>query len=96
MENISVNEFCIQQNIEISFDNSLQNAEMIEMTPVNKIGFIKAWQLQQLEKFIRLYYELEINRDGIETIFHLLKLVKSFQDEVNVLKNRLLIYEMSE
>ena len=49
-----------------------------------------------LEKFIRLYYELDINLEGIETITHLLQRINSLQDEIIILKNRLRLYEINE
>ena len=70
---IAVDEFCAIHNIEISFISSLKQTGLIDITTIKKTGFIDADQLQQLEKFIRLYYELDINLEGIETITHLLQ-----------------------
>jgi len=93
---IAVDEFCANHNIEISFISSLQQTGLIEITTIKETGFIDASQLQQLEKFIRLYYELDINLEGIETIIHLLKRITSLQNEIIVLKNRLRLYETNE
>lgn len=90
---ITVNEFCINHNIEISFINSLQQTGLIEITTIEETGFIDSSQLQQLEKIVRLYYELDINMEGIETITHLLKRINSMQDEIIALRNRLRFYE---
>ena len=93
---IAVNEFCINHNIEISFISSLQQTGLIEITTIKETGFIDAGQLQQLEKFIRFYYELDINLEGIETITHLLQRINSMHDEIIALKNRLRLYETNE
>jgi hypothetical protein len=93
---IAVDEFCANHNIEISFISSLQQTGLIEITTIKETGFIDAGQLQQLEKFIRLYYELDINLEGIETITYLLQRIKSLQDEIITLKNRLRLYEINE
>ena len=77
---ISIDEFCANHNIEISFISSLQQTGLIEITTIKETGFIDAGQLQQLEKFILLYYELDINIEGIETITNLLHRVNSLQD----------------
>lgn len=90
---IAVNDFCNNHKIEVSFISSLYRTGLIEVTTVEDSGFIDAEQLQQLEKFIRLYYELDINLEGIESITHLLKRIKSLQDEIITLKNRLRLYE---
>ena len=93
---IAVDEFCANHNIEISFITSLQQTGLIEITTIKETGFIDSSQLQQLEKFIRFYYELDINLEGIETIIHLLKRITSLQNEIIALKNRLRLYETNE
>jgi len=93
---IAVDEFCANHNIEISFISSLQQTGLIEITTIKETGFIDAGQLQQLEKFIRLYYELDINLEGIESITYLLQRIKSLQDEIIALRNRLRLYETNE
>ncbi|MGA2823059.1 MAG: chaperone modulator CbpM [Bacteroidales bacterium] len=93
---IAINEFCTIHNVDISFINSLEQTGLIEVTTIKKAGFIDAGQLQQLEKFIRFYYELDINLEGIETITHLLQRIVSMQEEIRMLKNRLRLYETNE
>lgn len=93
---IPVNEFCVNQNIEISFIQSLQETGLIEIITVEEAGYIRTNQLQELEKIIHLYYELDINLEGIETINHLLQRINYMQNEINTLKNRLSLYETNE
>jgi hypothetical protein len=88
---IAIDEFCSSHNIEISFVSSLQQSGLIEITTIKESAFIEADQLQQLEKFVRLYYELDINLEGIETINFFR--INSMQDEITTLRNRLRIYE---
>lgn len=93
---VSINKFCTNHNIEISFIRSLQQTNLIEFTTIEETLFIDADQLQQLEKAVRFYYELDINLEGIETINHLLQRINSLQDEIISLKNRLRLYESYE
>lgn len=88
-----MDEFCAKHEIEISFIDSLQQNGLIEITMIENAWFIDSNQLLQLEKFVRFYYELDINLEGIETISHLLERVNALQDELTMLKNRLGIYE---
>jgi len=90
---IAVNEFCINQNIEISFISSLQQTGLIEFTTIEETIYIDSDQLRQLEKIARLYYELDINIEGIETIHHLLQRIDSMQEEIIALRNKLRLYE---
>ena len=90
---ISADEFCTNHQVEISFISSLQEYGLIEITTIKESTFIDESQLQKLEKFLRLYYDLEINLEGIEAITHLLNRVNSMQEEITALKNRLSLYE---
>lgn len=97
MENlIPADEFCANHNIEVSFIRSLQENGLIEIMTIEEKGYIQSSQLQELEKIIRLYYELDINLEGIETINHLLQRINHMQDEITALRNRLRLYETNE
>jgi hypothetical protein len=90
---IAIDEFCTIHNIEISFITSLQQTGLIEITTVKESSFIDPVQLQQLEKIIRLYFEMDINLEGIEAIYHLLQKITTQQEEIIALRNRLSLYE---
>jgi hypothetical protein len=93
---IAIYDFCINHHIEISFINSLQQTGLLDITTRNETGFIDTDQLLQLEKYIRFYYELDINLEGIETITHLLHRISAMQDEITSLRNRLRFYETND
>jgi hypothetical protein len=93
---VAVDEFCASHDIEISFISSLQQNGLIEITTIEQTGFIDAGQLPQVEKFIRFHYELDINIEGIETISHMLDRIRTMQDEITALRNRLRLYELTE
>lgn len=93
---ITVEDFCVNYNVEASFINSLQQNGLIEITRIKDSGFIDAEQLPQLEKIIRLYYDLDINLEGIETINHLLERINSMHSEIIALRNRLRLYETNK
>jgi hypothetical protein len=93
---IAVDEFCESHNIEISFISSLHQSGLIEIRTIKNSGFLEADQLRQLEKYVRLYYDLDINLEGIETIDYLLHQINSMHDEIINLQNRLRLYEARE
>ncbi|HEY3369773.1 MAG TPA: chaperone modulator CbpM [Prolixibacteraceae bacterium] len=93
---ISAHEFCVSHNIEVSFIRSLEETGLIEIKTIEETGFIPATQLQQLERMVRLYNELGINIEGIDTITHLLHRIIDLQEEVTGLKNRLRLFEPDE
>lgn len=90
---ISTEVFCTNHQIEISFISSLQEFGLVEVTTIKETSYIDTNQLQKLEKILRLYYDLDINIEGIEAITHLLNRVNDMQDEITLLKNRLSLYE---
>ncbi len=90
---IEVNAFCISHNIEVSFISSLHETGLIEILFDRESTFFDAEQLQQVEKFIRFHYDLDINIEGIECINHLLQRTVAMQDEIASLRNRLSLYE---
>jgi hypothetical protein len=90
---VAIDEFCASHKIEISFISSLRDCGLIEVITIRESDFIEVDQLQKLEKFIRLYYELDINLEGIETINYLLQRINSMNDEIRLLRNTLRLYE---
>lgn len=90
---IAVDEFCSSHDIEIAFISSLRETGLIEITRIEEAEFLDAEQLRELEKYIRFYYELNINLEGIDSIRHLLRRVNEMRDEIILLRNRLRIYE---
>jgi chaperone modulatory protein CbpM len=90
---IAVNEFCVSHDIDVSFITSLHDAGLIEIISIKEQVFIEREQLSQLEKIIHLYFELDINLEGIETIAHLLRKIESLLNEINMLRNHLQLYE---
>ena len=94
MENsIPAIEFCAFHHIEISFIHSLGDAGLLKTDPILETGSIPLEQLQELEKFIRLRYELDINLEGIEAIVHLLEREQHMRKEITQLRNKLSLYE---
>ncbi|MCX6271166.1 MAG: MerR family transcriptional regulator [Bacteroidetes bacterium] len=93
---IPVNEFCTHHNIGISFIHSLQETGLIEIKTVEESVYIHKSRLPELERIVRLYFELDINLEGIETINYLLKQIFIMQDEITMLRNRLRLYESTD
>jgi hypothetical protein len=93
---IPASDFCANHNIEITFISSLQEMGLIEITTIEETGYIYTSQLQELEKIVRMYFELDINLEGIETITHLLKRINTLQDEITALRNQLSLHENIE
>lgn len=92
-EVIATKVFCESHQIELSFIQSLHESGLIEIIMMEESTFVPADQLEQLEKIVRLYFEMGINVEGIETIANLLQRITDMQKEITILKNRLRLYE---
>jgi len=86
---ISVEQCCIYYQIETSFVQQLDDHGLIELKRAGKKAFITYEQLSDLEKFIRMHYDMEINLEGIEAITHLLNRMQRLQQEIKRLENEL-------
>lgn len=84
---IAVEECCTIYNIEFTFLESLNDFGLIEIVPLEDKRFLPEEQLKDLERMIRLHYELDINMAGIDAISHLLKRLHDLQEEVRMLRN---------
>ena len=90
---IPAKEFCAYHNIEVSFLHSLQEYGLVEITHKDVDTFIDTNQLLELEKLLRLHYELNINLEGLDAINNLLNRLEEVQNEIITLKNKLRFYE---
>lgn len=96
MENevwIPVGQVCTNYHIEVSFVDALAENGLVNMIIVEGTPCIGQGQLRDLEKMIRLHYDLDINLEGLDAIAHLLRQMDSLQEELLLLKNRLKLYE---
>ncbi len=89
---ILAHEFCMHHNVQLSFIESLSDFRLIEVTIIEGKIFIPSDQLCQIEKLVRLHFELGINLEGIETISHLLKRITTMQEQIIQLRNKVGIY----
>ncbi len=92
-EMIIVHEFCVHHDIDISFINALNDSGLIELQYTEGKLYIPVNELPQLEKMVRLYYEMDINLEGIETITYLLTRMNAMQQQILELNNKLRLYE---
>lgn len=90
---ISITEFCTHHELDYAFIRSLDEYGLVQIYTIEEDQFIEKEQLRELEKIMRLHYELQINLEGIDAIYHLLHKVSDLQNEVALLRNRLKLYE---
>ena len=90
---ISIQKFCTYYTIPIAFIEALHTYDLVEITIINNKNYLQTNQLNDIEKMMRLHYELDINIEGIDAIYNLLKQVESLKEEIIILKNKLNRFE---
>jgi hypothetical protein len=90
---ILIEQLCSHHNIEISFINALQEFGLIEIVIIEDNRYLSHEQLKDIEKMMRLHYELNINMGGIDAISNLLLQIDNLQQELTAAKNKLKVFE---
>lgn len=90
---ILIEHFCANHEIEFSFIDSLHQFGLIEVVIYEDNKYLHQEQLNEVEKMMRMHYELDINMEGIDVISHLLKRINSLQKELIETQNKLRLYD---
>jgi hypothetical protein len=90
---IQIKQFCSSHNIEFSFIDALKQFGLVEIIIVDEESYLPHEQLSDVERMMRLHYELDINMEGIDAISGLLQRVNELQRQLLTAQNRLRLYE---
>lgn len=95
MENnlIIISDYCSHCNVEPEFIKMLSDDGLIDIQQVEEHYCFPVSQLDKIEKYSHLYYDLSINIAGIDAICHLLDRVEELQKRVHVLERELHFYK---
>jgi chaperone modulatory protein CbpM len=86
---IRIEYFCEQYNVELAFVNSLHEFGLINVSVVEDSKYLSNDDLKEIEKLIRLHYELGVNMEGIDVISNLLNQIADLQQELTTAKNKI-------
>lgn len=89
---IQLTQFCTIHDVDTSFIFALQEFELVEIVVIEKTHYLREAQLPEVEKMLRLHYELDINLEGIDAVATLLKRINSLEQELVATKNKLRVY----
>lgn len=90
---ITITELCNWHRIERKFIHSLHEVGLVHIVEVENEEVLTQQELADVEKMIRMHYELQINVEGIDAVYNLLNQVTDLKREVRILQNRLKKYE---
>lgn len=90
---VLIEQFCTYHRIEFSFINSLHEFGLIEVVVVDDSKYLPFEQLPEVEKLVRLHYDLNINMEGIDAISGLLQRINDLKQQLISAENKLRLYE---
>ena len=90
---IPIIRLCEHYSVETSFFDKLHEEGLISITILKQTSYLHQDKIGDVEKMIRIHQELNINTEGIDAVFNLLQKIDVLQNELNMLHNRLGLYE---
>ncbi|OXB04935.1 chaperone modulator CbpM [Flavobacterium pectinovorum] len=93
---IQIKQFCLYHEIENTFITELNNYGLVEIIIQEEDEYLQPEQLPAIEKMIRLHYDLKINLEGIDAIYHLLNKIETLQQNLTATQNKLRLFEQHQ
>lgn len=90
---IQIKQFCVYHEIENTFITELHNYGLVEFIIQEEDEYLQPEQLPSIEKMIRMHYDLKINLEGIDAIYHLLNKIEALQQNLTATQNKLRLFE---
>jgi uncharacterized membrane protein YjjP (DUF1212 family) len=86
---VLIEQLCLYYKIEFSFIDTLEEYGLINVVVIEDSKYLSNEDIREIERLMRLHYDLGINMEGIDVISNLVKQVADLQKELAVTKNRL-------
>jgi len=93
---IQIKQFCLYHEIENTFITELNNYGLVEIIIQEEDEYLQPEQLPEIEKMIRMHYDLKINLEGIDAIYHLLNKIEVLQQNLTATQNKLRLFEQHQ
>lgn len=75
--------------VPVSFIKTIHEFDLIEIVTIENEAYVHNTQIKDIEKIMRLHFELDINLEGIDAIYNLLRRVESLKQDILTLNNKL-------
>jgi chaperone modulatory protein CbpM len=89
MRYIAIEEFCNHHGIEVTLVREFADFGLVPLHVENNQEFLPDKAITRLERTLRLFRDLEVNKEGIEVILHMRKQLKKLRRQQERLLNRL-------
>jgi DNA-binding transcriptional MerR regulator len=89
MKYIAIEEFCNHHGIEERLIREFADFGLVPLHVENNREFLPSKVITRLERTLRLFRDLEVNKEGIEVILHMRRQLKKLHRQHERLLNRL-------
>lgn len=86
---VRVEHLCLHYKIEFSFIDSLAEYGLVKVVIIEDCKYVSNEDIKEVERLMRLHYDLGINMEGIDVISNLVKQVTDLRKELIATKNKL-------
>lgn len=90
---ILVSELCQHYEMEISFFEQVEEYGLVHVERISDEKYIHRKYLNKMEKILRLHRELEVNLEGIDVIFNLMRRIQVLEKELKEKQTQLGLFE---
>lgn len=90
---VRINEYCSLYNIDLDFIIELESVKLVKLSVIDDELWIDESQFRKVEQYIRWYYDLSINMEGIDVIDNLLSKIEKMQEEIKDLREKVKLIE---
>ncbi len=90
---ITIKDYCDHYHLRTDFLQALVEAGLVDFEGSDNRGLMSDEQFDVVECCRRLHYDLDINIEGVVSITHLLQRQRKLQQEIELLRSRLRLYE---
>lgn len=96
IETIPVTHLCTHYQTDVRFFELLEDYGLITLIQVEQTPSIEMERIKDVERWIHLHYDLNINMEGLDAISHLLQKMTLLQSELVQTQSRLRSFEQRQ
>lgn len=93
---ISLSHLCLHYQVAPSFFVHIEQQDLIRIQNYNGQEYIAIDDLQDIEKMVRLYHELNVHEHNMDIVFNLIKKIEQLQEELKDTKKRLSAFQWNQ
>ena len=86
---VIINEYCTRSPIDPEFIMQLEDEGLIQINIIDNEQYLNLSEINKLERYVRLHYDLSVNVEGISVVQHLLENMEEMRKEILHLRQRM-------